>query len=233
MPVILNIKAALIGIIGVFVGSISYGQNSYQFGIMPSINLNKKFETGWGLNFSTESRHLLMEGTFSSSTATDYRYDLTDFAILGSRKVGLGKRVTAGYLLRTSEESPVHRFIQQLIITQELRSMRVSHRIAADQTLSFLEPPEFRLRYRFASEIPLNGQSADPKELYLKVNNEYLGSVQSPNYYLETRLVPMLGYAATEKHKIELGIDYRFRTFLNIIATRQNFWARINWYISL
>lgn len=162
---------------------------------MPSINLNKKYQNNWGLNFKAESRHCFSEGSLEYPAALDYQYVLTDFAVIGSKKIGFGKRLTAGYLLRLSSESPVHRFIQQYIITQQMRSFRISHRIATDQTVSFSESPEFRLRYRIASEIPLNGQSTDPKEFYVKLNNEYLGSIQLPNYYWEVRLIPMLGYA--------------------------------------
>ncbi|MCR9174084.1 MAG: DUF2490 domain-containing protein [bacterium] len=229
----MNIKIILIGLFCAVLGLAAFGQNLYQVGLMPSVNLNKKLDSKWEVNVKTEARQYFYQDAFNEPSKIDFQYDLTDFSVIGSRKVGLGKKITGGYLLRVSDASPVHRFIQQFIVTQQLRSFRLSHRFATDQTLSFEEPTEYRLRYRIASEIPLNGQRADLKEFYVKVNNEYLGSMQQPDFYWEVRLIPMLGYTAFEKHKIELGIDYRNRSFLNFVANRQSYWARVNWYISL
>lgn len=110
--------------------------------------------------------------------------------------------------------------------------MRLAHRVVADQTFSESEATEYRLRYRLAAEVPLNGQSADAKEFYIKISNEYLNSVQSAEYDLEIRLVPLLGYTVTEKHKIEAGLDYRVNSFLGHNA-RHSFWISLNWFIEI
>jgi len=91
---------------------------------------------------------------------------------------------------------------------------------------------EFRLRYRLSAEIPLNGQSADPKEFYIKINNEYLNSIKENKYDLELRLVPLLGYAVNQNNKLEVGMDYRVRSFL-FSPSRHNTWLSFNWFIEL
>ena len=95
-----------------------------------------------------------------------------------------------------------------------------------------MEKPEFRLRYRIASEVALDGQSVDPREFYFKFNNEYLNSWQDYGYDLEIRLVPLLGYNLKSTNKIEMGLDYRVNSFLNN-NTRHSFWVNLNWFIEL
>jgi hypothetical protein len=106
----------------------------------------------------------------------------------------------------------------------------LAHRFVTDQTFSPLEAPVFRLRYRLTSEIPLNGESVDPGELYLRINNEYLNSVQGGEYDLEIRLVPLLGYEINNRFKVESGLDYRVNSFL-ASKTRHSYWMTINFFV--
>lgn len=207
-------------------------QSTYQVGALPSVNLNYKLKKGWSLNFKIESRQLLQKGTFTGDSNKSYEYLLTDYSLIVAKKIGMNSRISGGYLLRFREGDATHRFIQQYTITQQLSRLRLAHRVVADQTFSTAKATEYRLRYRLVTEIPLNGQSADPKEFYLKIGNEYLNSVQSFDYDIEIRLVPLLGYTMTENHKIEVGLDYRVNSFLNHSA-RHSFWASLNWFIEI
>ncbi|MEZ4959262.1 MAG: DUF2490 domain-containing protein [Saprospiraceae bacterium] len=207
-------------------------QARYQMGLLPSINLNYKLKSNWSLNFKVESRQLLQNGTFDGGSERDFEYVLTDYSLIAAKKVGLNSRISGGYLFRFREGEAIHRLIQQFTITQRLTQLRLSHRLVTDQTFSAGEPTEYRLRYRLATEIPLNGQSADPKEFYLKISNEYLNSMESGEYDLEIRLVPLLGFAITERHKVEAGLDYRVNSFLNQNA-RHSFWTSLNWFIEI
>lgn len=208
------------------------GQNVYRAGLLPAVNVNYSLNSDWSLNLKGESRQELLEGNFDGVSEGEYNYVLTDFALLAARKLGLSAKVAGGYLIRFREGDVIHRAIQQYTYVQDLYSFRLAHRLSADQTFSPSEATEFRLRYRLASEIPLNGVSADPKEFYLKISNEYLNSLQDSEYDLEIRLVPLLGYTFSDKHQIELGVDYRVNSFINDEASHR-FWTSINWYIDL
>ncbi|MEZ4953131.1 MAG: DUF2490 domain-containing protein [Saprospiraceae bacterium] len=215
--------------------SFSYtimAQSTYQFGSLPSINLNYKLKKGWSANFKIESRQLLQRGTFNMDKDKSYEYLLTDYSLIVAKKIGLNARLSGGYLFRFREGQAIHRLIQQYTITQRLPSLRLAHRVVTDQTFSNVDDTEYRLRYRLATEMPLNGQSADPKEFYIKISNEYLNSMQSAEYDLEIRLVPLLGYTATEKQKVEFGMDYRVNSFLEKNA-RHSFWISLNWFIEI
>lgn len=212
--------------------SAVYAQSTYQFGGLPSLNLNKKFKNDWSLNTKLESRQLLQRGEINRNADKKYQYVLTDLSLVAAKKVGLNSRIAGGYLIRLEDGELSHRFILQYVIVQKMSGFRLVHRILNDQTFSKTEKPEIRFRYRITSEIPLNGQSVDPGEFYLKLNNEYLNSFQALEYDLEVRLIPVLGYDISDNFKIESGLDYRVNSFLNN-NTRHSYWMTLNLFIDI
>ena len=73
-----------------------------------------------------------------------------------------------------SEDETTHRFIQQYTIPRKLSGWRFAQRFASDQTITENSETEIRLRYRLTGEFPLNGQTVDTNELYVKINHEYV-----------------------------------------------------------
>jgi hypothetical protein len=209
-----------------------YAQSTFQVGALPSLNFNKKLKNDWSLNGKIESRQRFQRGEINGAVDSKYEYVLTDFSFITAKKVGLNSRIGGGYLIRVEGPDLSHRFIQQFIMVQKLNGFRLAHRFLSDQTFSALEQPEFRLRYRITSELPLNGESVDPGEFYVKLNNEYVNSLQAGTYDLEIRLVPLLGYDLNDTLKIETGLDYRVNSFLNQ-ATRHSYWMTLNLFIEL
>ena len=209
-----------------------FAQSTYQFGGLPSVNLNKKLKKEWSLNTKLESRQLFQRGEMNGVSDKKYKYVLTDLSLLAAKKVGLNSRIAGGYLIRFEDDKFFHRFTQQYVIVQKLSGWRLAHRISSDQTFSKIEKPEIRFRYRITSEIPLNGESVDSGEFYLKLNNEYVNSFKANEYDLEIRLIPLLGYEITNHLKIEYGLDYRVNSFLNN-STRHSYWMTLNLFIDI
>ena len=106
----------------------------------------------------------------------------------------------------------------------------MSYRFALDQT--FDEKTEIRLRFRVATELPLNGKKVDEKEAYLKLNQEVLNNFEAGQYDTELRLIPAVGYKFTDNNKLELGFDYRLDSFLNN-EPRHTAWVAVNWYLKI
>lgn len=210
----------------------AYAQNTFQLGSLPSLNVNKKLKKDWSINSKIESRMLFQKGEVNGFVDNNFNYVLTDISLIAAKKIGLNARIAGGYLIRNEEGILHHRFIQQFVVVQKLPGFRLAHRLVSDQTFSIKEDPIFRLRYRISSEIPLNGQSVDPGEYYLKINNEYLNSLQTKEYDLEIRLIPLIGYDISEKIKIETGLDYRVNSFLNH-NTRHSYWMTFNVFIEI
>ncbi len=197
-------------------------------GLLPAVNINVKANAQWRLNFRAESRQNLATGIGEFPTEFRYRYVLTDYSAMVSRKVGLNNTLAGGYLLRVEDGDLSHRLIQQFTLLQRFPSFRLAHRFSTDQT--FGEGlPEFRLRYRAAAEIPLNGQSVDPGEGYVKLNHEYLVAWEGATTEVEMRIVPFYGYAIDKQNKLEVGIDYR-RANLGGSSARATYWLSIGWF---
>lgn len=209
-----------------------FAQSTFQMGGLPSLNFNIKLKNDWSLNSKIESRLLFQRGEINGDVDKNFNYVLTDFSLIGAKKIGLNSRIAGGYLIRFEEGVLNHRFIQQYVIVQKLSGFRLAHRFLFDQTFSASEEPEFRLRYRITSELPLNGESVDPGEYYLKINNEYINSLQAMEYDLEIRLIPLIGYDISERFKIETGLDYRVNSFLTN-NTRHSYWMTLNFFIEI
>ena len=208
----------------------SFAQSTFQLGILPAVNFNKKLKNDWSLNSRVETRLLVRRGTFDGDVDRSFNYVLTDLSLIAAKKFGLNSRYAFGYLLRLEEGDVQHRFIQQFTVVQKLSTFRLAHRFVTDQTFSPVQAPEFRLRYRITTEIPLNGESIDPREFYFRVNNEYLNSIQARAYDLEIRVVPLLGYEINDRCKVETGLDYRVNSFV-ANKTRHTFWMAMNFFI--
>lgn len=195
-----------------------------QYGVLPVLNLNKKINQDYKLNFKIEGRQQLFQEGESAS-----EYQLTDFALVLSRRTGLDHTLAGGYLIRFRNNQRIHRLIQQWAFEGGFTNLGLVHRFVTDQTFVPNEPTQFRLRYRAAVQLPLVGQSLNERELYLKMSNEYLGELQAAEFGLEVRLVLALGYRITNNNKVEFGLDNRLDAFLNDDG-RLRSWSTLSWY---
>ncbi|NUQ23412.1 MAG: DUF2490 domain-containing protein [Saprospiraceae bacterium] len=207
-------------------------QSGYRIGLLPAVNINKPIGRGWAVNFKYELRQFVAEGDYSASPESAFEYDLSDFIFIASKKVGLNNTIAGGYLFRLRGATVTHRTIQQFTIVRKLNAFRLAHRISTDQTFEPDNPVEYRLRYRLTTELPLNGESVDPGEWYVKISNEYLNSLQENSYDLEVRLIPLLGYEFNDNNKLEFGPDYRISSFLEN-SPRSVYWLSVNWFVKL
>lgn len=219
-------------VFGLLFGSVARGQSTYQIGVLPSLTVNNKLQKGWSLHSEVDSRQRLKSGDFNSVSKTEYQYILTDFSLITAKKIGSTSRIGGGYLVRFREGVTFHRLIQQYTLIQKTDRFRWAHRFSTDLTLSKLEQPELRLRYRIGTEIPLNDASVDANGVYLKISNEFLNSWQGENYDLEIRIVPLLGYKISNVNKLEVGIDYRLNSFIKG-NDRHVFWLSLNWLVEI
>lgn len=226
----ISIKHLLVFIVLINAMNIfAQAQAQTRAGFLPSLNYNQKTDKVWEVNLKLESRHFVFDNT-SQDSDFEFTYSLSDVSALVGRKVGLNSKVVIGILTRIEPDAVSFRPMQQFIFQSKIENFRIAHRIATDQTFSSNESTEFRLRYRLSAEIPLSGLKVDVKEFYFKFNAEALNSIQSSEYDLELRAVPNIGYVINEQHKIELGLDNRFVSFIDN-RTRFTSWITINWFL--
>ncbi len=211
-----------------FLSSALSAQHRYRIGLLPQVNLNVKLGDRWRLNSKVEMRPLLTAGRFGEA-ADGWQYGLTDLALLGAVKLSAQQTLSGGYLARFVGQEIHHRTIQQFSLVNRFPSFRFGQRFAADQTFVPDEAMALRLRYRLSFEFPLNGESVDPGEAYLKLNHEYLNSFQEQEYDLEIRIAPSIGLVFTDRNKLETGLDYRLDGFLDAPG-RSTIWWSVAWY---
>lgn len=207
----------------------SYAQN--QIGLLPQINVDFKIGNDWKVNSKLEGRQLFFQNPFPEGE-NEAEFERMDLELVATKKLNQSGSIGGGYLIRRQDGKFLHRAIQQYSITQKLVALRLSHRFRTDQTFEKDEAAKFRLRYRISIEKPLNGQEIDPKEFYLKLNNEYFGSLKSSKANLEIRGLASLGYSLSDKNKIETGIDYRAEELIKAKTVHKLF-LNIAWYYSL
>jgi hypothetical protein len=208
------------------------GQQVYRIGVLPVISLNKSIKDIWSLNLKLESRQAFVRGEFGSDANAEYNYNLTDIALMGTRKIGFNNSLAMGYKARITADYYFHELRQQFTVVRKYTALRMAYRFAANQIFSEDTKPEFVLRYRMTFAIPLSGQSIDPREFYLKINNEYLNSFAGEIFDFEIRVVPLTGYSFNDSNKIEFGLDYRVSSIFDSYLAH-SFWLNLNWYFSL
>jgi len=201
-------------------------QGTVEFGLLPSLNINKRLPKDWSLNFKTESRQSLIKEDFN------YDYLLTDISLAASKKIGINTAIAMGYLMRIDDKGVKNRTIQQITFVKRYTNFSLSHRLLADQTFKKDDNTEVRFRYRISSEIPLQGKSLDPKEFFIKLSNEYLNSLHERSYDMEIRGAAFIGYVISPTNKLEFGFDYRIDSFINGDPGNR-LWIGLNFYSSI
>ena len=207
-------------------------QKNYIAGTLPQINVNFGVAKNFKLNTKLESRQIFSERNVEELHSNKVRYERTDLALVLTRKLSVNNTIGGGYLIRLEDHELAHRFIQQFTYVRNLEMITIAHRIVTDETFRKSEPASYRLRYRLGIEKALNGRQIDPKEMYLKFNNEYLGIFSNSDPDLEIRGLLALGYNASDSNKVELGLEYRVNE-LNAPVRANQFWLTIAWFLSI
>lgn len=207
-----------------------HGQSSYKLGFLPSVNMSFPVASGWKVNTKIELREVGIRGDAHVSE-TQLEFELLDLSAIVNKKFGSRNSIGVGYLVRIYKDETVHRSIQQFAFGSGHGVISIAHRVSADQTFRPSEHPEYRLRYRIGAEIPLNGESVDPREFYLKCTNEYLGILQSSDTDLEIRALGVVGFNINKNSKVEAGPEYRVSGFLNQKA-RHVVWLSLGSFLS-
>lgn len=216
---------------GIFIAIHTMGQDTFTAGLLPKINISGKISGDVKLTGNFESRHALFERFDSGKDVFEYNYRQLEASGIISVKTSINQSLSGGYTLISKMDQTEHRFLQQYSIVSSFDALRLGHRFAADQTLAPDKVWEYRGRYRITFEKPLAGDNVDPKEFYLKANNEYLGIFGKEKPDLEIRLQALVGYEINATQSIEAGPGYRIKNFSGP-GNNQALWLSINWYFS-
>jgi hypothetical protein len=207
----------------------AFSQTRYESGLLPSLSLTKNINDTSRINLRVESRQSFFEKTENEPSEWTHTNVLTDITAVYSYKVGYNNALAAGYMTRFRDGTMGHRTIQQFTMVRPIDGYRIAHRFSTDQTWMPKTDISLRMRYRLASDLPLQGTSLDPNEFYLKASVEYLTGLQSGILEHEVRAVPVVGYDFTDNNKVEIGIDYR-HSDLFTHSPKARYWFKIAWF---
>ena len=204
----------------IFIPLSGYCQSTLEHGMVPIVNVKINLPKSWGVNIKSE--------IFRSNSKNN-----TDLSLFLENRIRPNMKIGMGYLASFDDISTKNRTIQQVsfIESNPMKSFRYNHRIRADQTFANNQPVKLRFRYRYSAEIDLNFINVPAKSFYLKVGNEYLGSIQDDENDLEVRVQSLFGYKFA-RNKVEIGFDYRLDKFLNDDA-RHRLWTIAGIYASI
>ena len=208
--------------------TLAQAQGTWRAGLMPQVNVNLPLAEGWRLNTKLEVRPAITQGEVGG-TREPFAFSLADVSALAATRLSAGQKLAVGYLLRYTPNGWLHRSMQQFSAVTPLSGLRLAHRVAADQTFGVGRPGIYRGRYRLSAEIPLNGTRADSGEPYVKIQQENLLILQDGAWDGEVRLVPVLGYHATEASRLELGLDWRYGQWLQSEG-RYTWFLTVGWF---
>lgn len=203
-------------------------------GYFPELALTQSLAKNTSITFKVESQHIQYDNRELGSNLWKYAHYRTDLQGFISSKLSPYWKISIGYQYRIEGSGPDHhRAVQQLAYVQNSPGVRFGHRLRSDQTFSAgIESTEYRLRYRFSSEIPLIGQTLEPKEIYLLASNEIISGIKAGQSELENRLVGSLGYYFGMKAKVEAGIDWRIDKIISK-GLRNRLWLKFGCFLNL
>ena len=220
-------------ILAISIGALQTTAQTVYGGLMPEFGLTLPIKGNFSQTYKVENQHFLFrEGT--SENGFVYEYERTDLQFFVNYKFAGNWQATAGYQLRVEERwNTHHRTIQQIATSTRIKNLRLAHRFRLDQTMERSEPFVFRVRYRAALEIPLNGDKIDAKEFYVVVSDEPIYSVDSElTSELENRFVVTLGHFFSNGNKLEFSLDHRTDNFRDA-DIRQRVWLKIGWFLNI
>ena len=203
-------------------------------GFFPEMAISHSFTKTFSSTFKVESQHIQFDDRKEEGSRWQYAHYRTDLQGFIGYKHNPFWKFSIGYQYRVDGTGPdSHRAIQQVAYVHNSPRVRIGHRLRFDQTFSKGdEEPEYRVRYRLAVDIPLEGQTLDPHEFYFITSNEIIAATSGGDNEIENRLVGSLGYFFGKKAKVEGGLDWRID---KIIAPglRNRLWLKFGAYLNI
>lgn len=212
---------------------------------MPNVNISFSLPKDWSYSLRIEGREVLFRGVYGEQFGAAPRHERIVVQQTVLHKVSPYASVGGVYTLQhVPAQSPAgsvdwsHRIGAQYVHVRKQGRVRVSHRAFVEHTFAnarLLPAPrrwDFRFRYRFLTELPLQGDAVDVGEWYLRQGIENIFTVAAQaTVDNETRLLAFAGFQIGKQHKVEMGFDYRISRLFVPARVHQG-WLQISYFYS-
>ncbi len=174
----------------------------------PQIALNYKVSENYTHNFSVENRNFILRDNTAELSVRHI-----DFNHFSKWSIGSGQSLVLGVKYRFREafdgDSDELRLTQQYNAANRKNVVRFGHRVRAEQRI-FSERTIHRFRYRFALDLPLEGEELDIGESYFVASVESVSSFGKGSKPVhDQRFTAQLGWKLSAKAKLQLGLEHR------------------------
>lgn len=180
----------------------------------PEIAFNYGVTDNYRHNFGLRQRSFIY-----TENQVELRLRQVDISHFSNWKLNGDEIIGGGILYRFRDRfegsSNELRLTQQYNYTIRPAIVRYGHRARAEQRFT-TRGVIYRFRYRFAVDLPLNGERTDVGEAYFSASTELLLSVSKiafPEY--DHRLTLQLGWLLSTKIRFQTGVEYRSEDFTN------------------
>ena len=179
----------------------------------PEIALNYKVSSSYAHNFSMDMRQYTYEGSDLQLRAR--HLDISHFSKL---TIGPQQSVAFGIMYRfletfENDRQNELRLTQQYNMTHRSGNVRLGNRVRTEQRIS-PDRTIHRFRYRFALDLPLQGEKLDVGEPYFVASTESLLSVardMGPEW--DQRVTTHIGWLLNPKARFQTGLEYRAENY--------------------
>jgi hypothetical protein len=174
--------------------------------------INSSVTDGYKMNFGLRTRYFLYrDSNFQLKTRQIDIVHFSTFRLDYNHDLSIGIQ----YRNRTIfDDSPNElRITEQLNYTKQGYGLRYGHRFRTEQRI-LPTKTIFRQRYRFAIDLPLNGEKLDIGEAYFVSSMELLLSLSRLDRpEIDHRTTAQIGWQISKDLKLQTGLEYRFEAF--------------------
>ena len=230
----MNLRVLIFAVVFVCPALVVGQDNVFFAGLFPEMAISHSFTKKFQATFKIESQHITYDERLEKGKEWKYEYYRTDFQGFAALKLNPFWKISIGYQYRLDgRNADHHRTIQQVAFVQNAQGIRLGHRLRFDQSYLVLGGNvEARVRYRFSSEFPLEGQVLDPGEFYLLTSNELIFATKGGVSEFENRLVCSVGHYFSKKAKLEAGLDWRIDKLI-AFGVRNRLWLKIGLFLNV
>ncbi|PIB29662.1 hypothetical protein BFP77_05830 [Maribacter sp. 4U21] len=191
-----------------FCGCSLFAQTEFEALIQPKIAININADKAFSQNFSFSLRSFVFQDNWNYSNQHLQVSHFSTLATSPNASLSFGVMYRNLHLFDNTIVNEL-RTTQQYNYALRKNSVRFGHRVRLEERIS-VKRIRFRLRYRFATDFPLQGQRLDSGEFYGLANIEAVSSFErNRTGEYEGRLTIGIGKILKHKTKIQLMLHYR------------------------
>ncbi|WP_406685590.1 DUF2490 domain-containing protein [Seonamhaeicola sp. MEBiC1930] len=189
----------------------SFTQNVFEALGESALSLNHQVSKDYAINFTFRSRYFLHKD------ALQYKQQQIDFFHFSTFKLNAIHKLSFGFYYRNRDwfdsGSDELRFMQEFVYSKQKAGVRYGHRFRLEERI-FNNFTDFRPRYRFIMNLPINGKIWDVGGVFFVGSTEALLSLSEKHApFFDHRFTTQFGWQVNQDLKLQGGLEYRLEGY--------------------